>query len=1063
MTKYIFTRAFISATFAMLVFAAVPEASNADIIPKKLKNLFSSNKDINPEKVRKEQQKRLGKLAKKAEKSPREMAALAEYFEQGFGVKRDRARALELYQKAFAAGDAVAFYQMGSYYLSGLDVDGDGVNEVPRDRVRGRALRQKAIAGIEKLAKKGDGEALYLMGLFHRSGSWGFKKDRKKSRKFFKKGSDKKYPKNMYWYGEILLTEGGKKHPEACNKFHESAIMGYGQSAFAIGYCFEQGRGKPRNTNVAHQWYKYGADKKNVQSIIRMGDIHASSNDDSDKKIAANYYDSAIAEGSALGFVGYAKNSSPLKKIYYYQQALSLDLNNQQYLTETQSGRPKDENGRGGIIGIAPGIYTAKDLSYLAEEAAKGHQGAVEYIKDFMLMGYVKSVAPVTLLSLENGFSDFGRLLYFSADNKTLSMSHDFAAQTGSQIVVSHWDVKTKELISIRVLDVGLSILAASSDGKKLAMTDNTYSYWKRSHEENERLAIYDTATGELIHVLLTEGEETSYWKEAVFSSNDRYLSVTERRIRDDITPYYSFVFDIQTGNKVFDDPFGDHKRIVSPNGQHVITRSVERGDTDAGNIETSYQRVPLWNAGEGIEGLVFEQSVFSPDQRYWVMPRALFDLKEKKLLGEHGAVHEGVGFVNITGQPLLARIYSDAVNTYLMEGATIQKISSVPYDIKRDISRKSIFSSDYSLIATNGVRADSTLKETFIQSYKVPDAKLIAKKRDELKASASADQEMADVLAMFEAGFDEMAVDKYKAIVSEDPVNISVTVELLEHRTRIEATLLGQALAASIEIAENYKDYVMIGAFYKDYEGQPGTGAAIIEEFVLFDSVLKEAGAKIGDQVVAVNGRPVFAKTTAEMKEYRKSIQEGQQIELELERDGGRIKVSYLAQAVPDATGLQVAANQLFWYGLIGNAAGHPDIAEMAANKIESILAAGIYTRYDRILGDATRQSIAMLRAVAAAARGDMKAAYGFLIAEKSMKAEKKWGVSHFSWYPDLFADLHKEPKKLAYILGVKVDDLPKVPEARIKPAPYWTLDGRLIEPGVAAMLKEEGGAIID
>ena len=103
------------------------------------------------------------------------------------------------------------------------------------------------------------------------------------------------------------------------------------------------------------------------------------------------------------------------------------------------------------------------------------------------------------------------------------------------------------------------------------------------------------------------------------------------------------------------------------------------------------------------------------------------------------------------------------------------------------------------------------------------------------------------------------------------------------------------------------------------------------------------------------------------------------------------------------------------------------------------------------------------MLRAVVVASRGDMKAAFGLVVAEKSMKAEKQWGVHHFTWYPDLFADLYKEPKKLAYILGVKVEDLPKLPEVRIKPAPYWTLDGRLIKPGLAVTLKEEGGAIID
>ena len=1062
MTNHVLTRILMSASLAAFVLGTAPEPAAADIIPKKLKNLFSSNKDINPEKVRKNQAKQLEKLQKKARKNTREMAALAEYYEQGFGVKRDQSRALKLYQKSFAAGDAMAVYQMGEYYLTGLDVNNDGINEVPRDRAKGLALKKKAIPGIAKLAKKDDGEALYLMGLFHRSGSFGFKKDRKKSRKFFKKGADKKYPKSMYWLGEVLLTEGNKKHREACDKFHESAIMGYGRSAHAIGYCFEQGRGRPRNSGVAKQWYQYGADKRDIQSIIRMGDIYASTNKDT----AAEYYDMAVAEGSALGFAGYARSASLLKKTYYYQQALSLNLNNQRYLNEVRSGRPKDDNGRDRIIGIAPGIYTQKDLIYLAAEAARGNQGAVEYAKDFMLMGYIKSLSPVTLLTLENGFSEFGKLLYFSQDNKTLTMSHEFSAHTGTQIIISDWDVATKKLVRMRALEAGLHIQAVSPNGKKLAVVNNTYKYWKNIFDSDvhESLAVLETSTGKQLLTLLKEGEERAYWR-ARFSEGGKYISVMERRRGDDLIPYRSFVFDLKTGESIH-SAYKDQTRIISPNGQHVITRT-KAHDKEAATREeapeVSYQRVPLWHGTTGIEGLEMESSTFSPDQRYWVMPETLFDLKEKKMLGKHDAARAGLGFVTIAGKPLLVRFFRDAVNTYLMQGASIQKVSSAPYDIPRDISYRDIFSPDFTMIATNGVRPDSILKETFIQAYSPPDDETIAKNLEALKTTASADEEIKDVLAMFEAGFGEMAIEKFTEIVSKNPTQIGPSLELLERRTEIDATSIGLALKAAIEVALDAIDIVTVGAFFKDHKGEPGTGKAIIEDFTLFDSALKKAGARIGDRVVSLNGRPYFATNTPEMKTYHDSIAAGQKMKMVIERGDKRITVAYIAQEVPSASGQQAASRLLFWYGLAGNAAGHPDISDMAATKIDQILKRKLYTRYDSILGDTTRQMIVMLRAVAQANRGNMKAAFGLLISEKSMKADKDWGVNHFTWYPDFFTDLHNEPKKLAYILGVKPEGLPKIPEARIKPAPYWTMDGRLIEPGVTAILKQEGGAIID
>lgn len=1064
MISHTITRVILSVSLMASVLVAAPAPASADIIPKKLKSLFSFNKEVNQEKIRKKQAKKVKTLQKKANKNTREMAELAEYYEQGFGVKRNRARALSLYQKAFAAGDAMAVYQMGEYTLGGLDIDGDGVNEVPRDPVRGRALMQKAAPGIAKLAKKDDGEALYLMGLFHRSGNWGFNKDRKKSRKFFKKGSDKKYPKAMYWYGEILLTEGRKKHPEACNKFLEGGILGYGRAAHAIGYCYDKGRGKPRNTKLAYRWYQYGADKRDIQSIIRMGDSYANKGNDKGKETAATYYDQAIAEGSAAGFAGYARHATSAKETYYYQQALSLSLNNKRYFEKVRAGRPKDSSGKDKIIGIAPGIYTSKDLTYIAGKAAQGHQGAAEYVKDFMLMGYIKSLAPVTLLTLNNGFPEFGQLLYFSPDNKTLKVAHEFGTYIGTQTIISNWDVKTNKLVSIRALKAGLDMLAASSSGTKLAMTDETYKYWQsRYDDEKNQLVVYDAETGKQSLFLLQAKGGGIYWKNVVFSGGDRYLSITERRLRDDITPYYSFVFDMQTGNKVTDDPYGDRKRIISPNGQHVITHETEHGKNRSDKPDVSYQRVPSWSVGSGIKDLTQGNGVFSPDQHYWVMPRTLFDIKAKTLLEEHGAARRGVAFRNIENKPLLVRFFNDGVVTYLMEGASIKKINTAYYNVKRNSSETHIFSPDYSLIATNGVRADNTLKETFIQSYEVPGEKLLAEKREELKAAASADEEMKDVLALFEAGFDDMAVEKFTEVVSKDPTQTGPLLELLERRADIDATLLGRAFKVAFELVDSRTDVFTIGAFYNDYEGGPGTGPAIIESFVMVNSPIENAGAKIGDRIISLDDRPVFAKQTAEMKKYRKSITAGQTIQMVLERGGRHVTINYTAQTVPSALGQQIAARYLFWYALIGNSAGHPEIAEMAADKMGIILNSSKYTRFERFSGNPIRQMSALLRSVAAASRGDMKTAFGLLLAEKAMKIKDGWGVLHVNWYPDFFADLHKEPKKLAYILGVKVDALPKVPEARVKPAPYWTLDGRLIEPGVAAILEEDGGAIID
>ena len=260
------------------------------------------------------------------------------------------------------------------------------------------------------------------------------------------------------------------------------------------------------------------------------------------------------------------------------------------------------------------------------------------------------------------------------------------------------------------------------------------------------------------------------------------------------------------------------------------------------------------------------------------------------------------------------------------------------------------------------------------------------------------------------------------------------------------------------------HTDVIKIDLRLKGDKGDPGTGDAIVEDFVLFNSNVRKAGVRRGDTVISLDGKPYFRSNTPEMKDYIESIQTNQHVTMVVERDGRKIPFTYKTKTVPDGVGMKNALRQLFWYGLIGNAAGHPDIADMAAARIGQLLNRHIFTKGEEVWGHNSRQSIALLKAVALAKRGNHTDAYSLLLTEKSMKAEKKWGVNHIDWDTDLFADLFKEPKKLAYILGKKVEDLPKLSDKKVTPAAYWTLDGRLIKLGETAIVKEtEGGSVID
>ncbi|MCF6196652.1 MAG: sel1 repeat family protein, partial [Emcibacter sp.] len=745
----------------------------------KLNPFSSGNSKIDTDKIEKNLAKTIEKLKKKAQKDPRVMAALAEYYNSGIGITRDKKRALDLYQRAYKAGDAVALYHMGEYYLNGLDVDKDGIFEIPKDITKGRAMQRQAVQGISKIAGKKDGEALYLMGLFHYRGLNGVEKNRKKARKYFDKGADRNYAKAMYWFGEILLTEGGKKHPEACDYFYKSAYMDYPQSIYAIGYCYEKGRGRAKDAELAQEWYDYGTSHHSTASMISMGDIYINKSGDENKQKAAEYYDMAIAEGSARGYEGYARAAHDEKKAYYYQQALAHDLGNANYLKEVQNYREKDSNGTEKIIGLEPKTYSRDNILSLAQKAAAGDDGAKEVIKDFMLMGYVKSLEPVTLLTLDNGFNDeYGTALFFSPDNKTLTITRTFGMSIYRQTVNSTWDVATKTLLSITVLDPGYNVLAVSDDGKKFAMEVRVTKFWEHPFTGDAILTLNVSESGKILFKLKDLDGDDLYGFGTYFTGDDKFLNVyydTYLRIKKKSQNRGS-LYNVITGKNVTDDR-GYVRRKVSPNGLHVMTRSRPNEGDDYPDKALKHQRLPDWDGGKKLDEqarLEFDEGIFSPDSRYWITPEYIYDLKEDKDLGKHDAAHNtSIPFKHIPGTSLLVRIYKNAINTYLMEGSSIMKVASMPMDVKwSKFELDHIFSPDFTKITINGVREGSANKETYIQSYKKPTADKIAKERKSQQEELKKKKQMAAVMEMFEVGFDDQAMEQMNVIIENDPTS---------------------------------------------------------------------------------------------------------------------------------------------------------------------------------------------------------------------------------------------------------------------------------------------------
>ncbi|PHQ59613.1 MAG: hypothetical protein COC03_05070 [Robiginitomaculum sp.] len=1034
-----------------------------------------SNSDI-----RKDLAKTISNFQQKSAGNPRSMAALAEYYNSGIGGLWDKGKALSLYKKSAAAGDAVAIYYMGEFHENGLDVNYDGVFDIPIDRRRGQSMKAKSALGIAKIAKQGDGEALYLMGMFHRTGQYGFSKDRKTARKYFAKAANKKYAKGLFMLGEYQLQEGSKKLEKACDKFFEAAVMKYSRAGYAYAYCLDKGRGRAQNSKRAAEEYQNAANNHSVLAMLKVAKslgFKQSSKEEQAK--AQKYFDMALREGGTSAYGDAAAIIHKSKRAYYYQRALAANLDNKTYVEKVKSLRETDDK----IIGIPEGKYTRKDLLSLGSRAASGHAGANEYIKDFMLMGYIKSTSPVELMTLSSGFTGmpgggYGEFLYFSDDNKTLTISHEFSASMVYQIVNSTWDTKTGELISFHAFKPIHTRMAISSDGLKFVLKTYNYKFWEHVYSNSGILSVNDSGSGKQLFAI--KAPYTSLmWHRINFFGADKYISAHYDYIffKGDEEESRTTIYDANTGKEI-ETHSGILEHRLSPDGLSVATLYEPGHGKKEPEPAFKYSRLPNWYGGTKMQtefseedekspNLEFtrtmDQSIFSPDSKYWITPTLIYDLKAKKSLGKHSASqYTSVAFERIPKSNLIVRVYDDAINTYVVDGTSIVKVSSLPFDVKWDKRERTyLFSPDYTHIAIRGVRAGSTNNEIYIQSYKMPLSDRIRKKLSKQKEKDKANH----VLEMFKVGFDDQAIGKMKTIIANDPLELKYSLNLLKKRDEISATAIGKVIAMQSKMAREHEKVITLGVSFEKVEAsKPGTGAAVVKTIIYENVNFVKAGGKIGDRIISLNGHEYFFIKSSDFKEYSDSIKDGQTINLVVERAGKKIPLSYKAQKKLSKYGYEQSKRLIFWHGLMANAAGHPDIAKMDAKRIEQLSAKkpnGIYAKVNK---DDNQQMAMLLNAVAIAQQGDHTKAYNLLLSTKTDKSTELWGFKHLKWNPGLFAVLYKDPVKLAYIWDKKVEDLPKVKYfKKVKKSDFWTLDGRLIKLGETAKDNSGGGIVID
>lgn len=172
---------------------------------------------------------------------------MAQCYSSGYGVEKDKAKALEFYIKSAEAGDKHGAFEAGDYYFCGWGTEED-FNE--------------AIKWYKVAADQGLPEAYHGLGLCYQQ----LEKD-KDALKWFKKGADADFEDSIfevglsYWFGQGTKDDY-KKSFECFNRLGEE----YARAPYYLGMAYLEGQGVKKDYDEAVRLFKLGMERDDDSS-----------------------------------------------------------------------------------------------------------------------------------------------------------------------------------------------------------------------------------------------------------------------------------------------------------------------------------------------------------------------------------------------------------------------------------------------------------------------------------------------------------------------------------------------------------------------------------------------------------------------------------------------------------------------------------------------------------------------------------------------------------------------------------------------------------------------------
>ena len=236
-------------------------------------------------------------------------------FFQGNNCERDIEKALFWLQEASSLGSSKAEVLLGYIYLKGVGVAKD---------------IEKGLYWYGLASEKDEPEANFQLGIHcidqHTEESY------IKAVCYFTKAAVQYHPLALYALG--LCYEEGKGVPVDYEKafilFEKAAVDGDAGAQFKLGVYYTQGKGVEKDPSLAFVWYNNAANQGNVEAMFNLGVCYNEGNGvEEDKEKAHYWFKKAADKGDKNAYInlaiiylnGFGVEKDEEKSLYYFEKA----------------------------------------------------------------------------------------------------------------------------------------------------------------------------------------------------------------------------------------------------------------------------------------------------------------------------------------------------------------------------------------------------------------------------------------------------------------------------------------------------------------------------------------------------------------------------------------------------------------------------------------------------------------------------------------------------------------------------------------------------------------------